>query len=71
MAAHTLDCRRLWNKAMNFEISSMDLLYLALSVIGYAASATLWVYFAAPRQELGALPLADPGSITSPDSTRS
>lgn len=56
---------------MNFEISSMDLLYLALSVIGYAASATLWVYFAAPRQELGALPLADPGSITSPDSTRS
>ncbi len=56
---------------MNFEISSMDLLYLALSVIGYAASATLWIYFAAPRQELDTLPSADPGSITSTDSTRS
>ena len=71
MAAHTLDRRQLWNKAMNFEISSMDLLYLARSVIGYAASATLWIYFAAPRQELDTLPSADPGSITSPDSTRS
>jgi hypothetical protein len=44
---------------MNLEITSLDLLYLALSVAAYAASATLWIYFAAPRHQFDGMPAAE------------
>jgi hypothetical protein len=52
---------------MNLGISSLDLLYLALSVAGYAASATLWIYFAAPRQKFDRMPAVESGSSANAD----
>lgn len=33
---------------MNIDISSLDLLYLALAVVGYATCAALWTFFFRP-----------------------
>ena len=35
---------------MDFDINALDLLWLALGMIAYAASATLWAYLAVPRE---------------------
>ena len=35
---------------MDFNINGMDLMLVALAVLGYAAGATLWAYFALPRR---------------------
>ena len=35
---------------MDFNINALDLLWLALGMIAYAAGATLWAYLAVPRE---------------------
>lgn len=46
---------------MSFSISGLDLLLLTLSIIGYAAAATAWTYFAMPPVELHPAP-GNPGT---------
>jgi hypothetical protein len=37
---------------MDVDVSSLDMLYLALSVLGYATAATLWTYFFRPVHDV-------------------
>lgn len=36
---------------MSLNINALDLLWMALAVIAYAAGATLWAYLALPREQ--------------------
>lgn len=50
---------------MGIDISSLDLLYLALAVVGYATCATLWTFFYRPVAE-GEGKLSREAAIISP-----